>query len=175
MGSLNFSYMHTTNLLNLISLSLYPTLYPPLHLPPRHYLVLASTGSYSLSSMSEPESVWRTQNAPLWHMWRRTAYGLPAPTPYRHPTWNLELPPMHPAPPPTPDRERWRISLWNWKLRFVPRILGYPPEKMRFQFPLNSGLGVGVVCGLQILIINIVCKYFTQQALLCNFAGDVAY
>ena len=33
----------------------------------------------------------------------RKAYGLPSPTPYCHPTWNLEMSPMHPAPPPTPD------------------------------------------------------------------------
>ena len=36
-------------------------------------------------------------------MQRRMAYGLPSPTPYRHPTWNLEVSPMHPAPRPTED------------------------------------------------------------------------
>jgi len=34
----------------------------------------------------------------------RIAYGLPPPTHYRHPTLNLEMPLMHPAPPPTPAR-----------------------------------------------------------------------
>ena len=31
------------------------------------------------------------------------AYGLPSPTPYHYPTWNLEMSPMPPAPHPTPD------------------------------------------------------------------------
>ena len=74
-----------------------------------------------------------------------------------------------------PVRERWRISHWNWKLWFVPRILKYPPEKLSFHFPLNSGLGVGVVRGLQILIINIVWKYFTWQAFSYNFANSEAW
>jgi len=71
-------------------------------------------------------------------------------------------------------RERRRISHSNWKLKFVPRILRYPPEKLSFQFPLNSGLGGGVIRGLQILIINIVKKYFTQQAFYYNFAGEMS-
>ena len=65
------------------------------------------------------------------------------------------------------DRERQRISHWNWKLRFVPRKLRFPPEYLSHKFPLNSGFGGGVVRGLQneqILIINIVNEYFTQQA-----------
>jgi len=51
-----------------------------------------------------------------------------------------------------------RKSHWNWKHRFVPRILKYPPEKEKLcsQFPLHSGLGGGVVLGLQIMIINMV-------------------
>jgi len=57
---------------------------------------------------------------------------------------------------------------------FVPRILRYPPEKLSFQFPLNSGLGGGVVRGLQILIVNIVWKYFTQQAFPYKFGGDMS-
>ena len=36
--------IHTTYLLNSISLSPCPTPCPPLYLPPRYYLVLASTG-----------------------------------------------------------------------------------------------------------------------------------
>jgi len=47
-----------TQLIYSNSLSPYPTPYPPPYLHPRHYLVLASTRWYSLSSMSE--SVWRT-------------------------------------------------------------------------------------------------------------------
>jgi len=30
-------------------------------------------------------------------------YGLPSPTPHYHPSWNLEISPMHLAPPPTQD------------------------------------------------------------------------
>jgi len=44
MGSSHLSHMLTTYLLNSISLSPYPTPYPPLYLTPRHYRVLASTG-----------------------------------------------------------------------------------------------------------------------------------
>jgi len=50
-------------------------------------------------------------------------------------------------------RERRRISHWNWKLSFVPRILRYSPEKLTFQIPLNSELGDGVVRGLKILAV----------------------
>ena len=32
------------------------------------------------------------------------------------------------------DEERQRISHWNRKVRFVPRILRYPPEKLSFQY-----------------------------------------
>jgi len=39
-------------------------------------------------------------------------------------------------------RERRRICHWNWKLRIVPQILRYPPEKLSFQFSTNSGLQV---------------------------------
>jgi len=41
-------------------------------------------------------------------------------------------------------RERRRRSHWNWKLRIVPRILRYPPEKLSFQFSTNSGLQVSL-------------------------------
>jgi len=44
---------------------------------------------------------------------------------------------------------------------------------MSLRHPVNSGLGVGVVRGLHILIINLVLKYFTQQVFAYNFAGDM--
>jgi len=39
----------------------------------------------------------------------------------------------------TSGSERRSISHWNWKLRIVPRVLGYPPEKLSFQFSTHSG------------------------------------
>jgi len=61
MSSLNLSHMHTTYLINSITLSPYPTPCPPLYLPPRHNLVLASTWWYSESLPNMSESVWRTK------------------------------------------------------------------------------------------------------------------
>jgi len=49
----------------------------------------------------------------------------------------------------------------------VQRKLRFPPEYLSYEFPLILGFGGRVVRGLQIeqiLIMNIVNEYFTQQA-----------
>jgi len=49
------------------------------------------------------QNLFDTHKMLLCDIYRRMPYGLPPPTPYRHPTCNLVMSFMHPAPPLTPD------------------------------------------------------------------------